>query len=308
MDKDGFELFKYSARSNMLDWIKNLLIVEYAEVVEVFDVNTVKVRLLVQEGQVNNVFTVRLIWPGSSKLVEETVQPQEHDSVLLLFLRSHDDLMFLDSEARSKIDPDGVSTLQNVNDSMNRYSMFSGVGILAKTSNTRAPSSVHYGQDDSGPYVDSQTAARVMQAFKSAVSLVFDSPRIDAETPGPDAPITLLFGRQSPVSIEFRNALHIKTSGPESAIVMDLEGDLDVDTQGDVDIEGAEGSVFYIKKIGAKDVAREGDDVRVDDGTDSANIEALQAVCSIFGIPFNSDTQGLKGKITSGSGRLKIGD
>ena len=303
MDIDAFELFKHSARGNMLDWIKNLLIIEYGEIIQVVDVNTVKAKLLVQEGQISKVYIVRIIHVGSSRLVEDTVQPQVGDQVLLLFLRSHDDLMFLDPVARAAKDPDGVSTINNASGDMNRYNMFSGVGILAGIAKTRAPIQKHVGVDADGAYIAQQIGARVMSAFKEAVTLVFDSPRVDAETHGPEAAIKLLFGRQSPVSLEHRSSVNVKMSGPNSALVIDTDADIDVRSQADVDVE-LDGT-FYVGKTGSKQVARNGDDAQVTDTTDPANMAGLEAVCSIFGIPFAGP---LKGKITSGSSKLKAGD
>ena len=308
MDKDAFDLHKHSSRGNMLEWIKNLLIVDYAEVIEVIDINTVTVQLLVQNGQINNVYQVRLLHVGSSKLVEDTVQPQLHDQVLLLFLRSHDDLMFLDSEARAALDPGHISTINKVDGTMNRYNMFSGVGILAKTANERAAIVRHTGVDSDGAFINEQIGAKITTAFKMAVSYVFDSPKTDAGVDPPSAPFDVFFGRQVPVSVEHRAPVTLKLDtnsdiGLTSKSGLDAEFHEDVKLASDADLD-LEGNTIELIKTGASPAARKDDTIEITIITDPTNLAALTAVCSIFGISF---TPPLTGSISSGSGKVKIG-
>ena len=296
MDKDAVELLKRDSRNNLLEWVKNLLIIEYAEVVNVIDVNTVQVQLLVQPGEISKAYTVRLISFGNTKLKEEIVQPQKHDQVVLLFFRSHNDLMFMDSEARAAVDPDGKSTIQD--SGANRYNMFSGVGILASTAKARASSSAYYGIDADGPFISEQTAAKVMKAFKNAVSLVFDSPTVGAEEESPTAPFNALFGEKVPVHVEHRAPVTIDN---KSTFDMEVQGTVKIASQDELDLEGA---TVEIVKDGSLPAARQDDIIQVTIETDADNLTALSAVCSIFGLAF---TAPLVGKITGGSSKVKIG-
>lgn len=204
MDKNAFDIHKNNASSNNLDWIKNLFIVEYGEVETVFDANTVRAKLLVQRDQVPKLYTVRLLGVGSSRLVESTVQPQKHDHVLLLFLRSYDDRIFMDPDVRERNTGDSAV---RADANTARYSMFSGVGILASTAKGRAPIATHYGQDAEGAYVNHQSKARIMAAFKDKVSAIFDVPKASAGDTPADRPVRVLFGRHSPLSLEHRAAV-----------------------------------------------------------------------------------------------------
>lgn len=200
MDTDAFELFKHTNLDSVLSWMKNMLILEYAVVTKVIDSNTVRVKLLIQNANTPKVFTVRLLNIGSSRLIEETVQPQVYDQVLLLFLRSYDEELMLDPELREAAT--GDSALHR--ESTDSYNLFTGVGILASPSRNRAPTKIHYGLDATGPYINAETSAKIMAAFKAAMSLVFDVPAADEGDTPDDAPLNMLFGRQVPVNLEHR--------------------------------------------------------------------------------------------------------
>jgi len=204
MDKDAFEVFKNLKSDNDLRWLKDMLIVEYGVIETVFDANTVRARILVQADTAPKLYTVRLLKANSSRLREEVVQPQVHDQVLLLFIRTHHDDMFLDPEERARVN-NGNPTVRT--EEVSRYTMYSGVGILAATAKNRAPTITHYGEDSSGPYTTHQTRARVSAAFKRMVSLVFDVPKANSGDTPADQPVNVLFGRHSPFKVEHRAAV-----------------------------------------------------------------------------------------------------
>jgi hypothetical protein len=238
MDNDAFEIFKNDKNTNEIEWIKQLLFIEYAEVYEVYDANTVKARLLVRSAEQDAYFIVRLLSTGSSKLKEEVVQPKEHDQVLLLFLRSHNDLMFLDPESRAEKNG-GDSVVQDC--MPNSYNVFSGVGILAATAKNRSPTMMHYGEDTDGSYIDYKTKARFMAAFKDTLSLVFDVPKPSASAEPGDARISVLFGRHSPLSIEHRAAVEAKLTEDSSFNAKFEDGAA-------VAVESADGAILTFDK------------------------------------------------------------
>jgi hypothetical protein len=211
MDKDAHEINKNSSTDNIIDWVKNLMLIEYAEVIKVFDVNTVKVQLLVKHDFAPKTFTVRLLHIGASALHESVTMPQEHDQVLLLFFRSYDDLMFQDPAARAAASDVEDATI--VTDSADRYNEFSGVGILARTARGNVPTTLaQYTDPTNGPTIDFQTNATLMAAFKKAVALVFDTQAgAVGSTPSPES-VNVIFGKQSPLNIEQRGGAVVEAA------------------------------------------------------------------------------------------------
>jgi hypothetical protein len=228
MDSDAFEVHKQNSEDNTLAWVRSLLITDYGEVVRVIDTNTVTVRPLVQHGPLSTLYTVRLLDVGSSKLVEKSVQPKEHDQVLILFLRMHNEDMFFDPEERAANDPNGRSTI--IDDKADSYNMFSGIGILAATAKARAATTIRYGEDSVGAFINFQTKARLMAAFKDAVSVVFDVPVGEGGAEPDDAPLSLLLGKHVPLGAELRAPVDIAAS-VDAPVSMELAAGLSVDAK-----------------------------------------------------------------------------
>ena len=225
MSKTAFEVIQNNVKDNQRDWLKNMLYIEYGRIVKIVDSTTVRVQLLVQTSKEPRTFLVRLLEIGSSLLVEESVQPSLNDTVLLLFLRSSHPSMFNSPQDRKERDEEETLYIER----QDGYNSFSGVGILAQTARNRAPTVRHYGIDAEGPYMTEKTSARLMKAFKAAVSAVFDVPANQDGTAGPDAPVVVAFGESSPLEI---------TS--ERGADLSFEGQVNVSSKAGVLIEVAE--------------------------------------------------------------------
>jgi len=209
MERTAFDILKNGEQDNKIDWLKNMLFVEYARITKVIDSTVVRAQPVAQVSRSARSFVVKLLNVGSSSIREEIVQPQMNDLVLLLFLRSYNPKMY-DSPEDRKEAKESETIKQKAPDG---YSSFSGVGILAQQARNRAPTVAHYGKDSTGPYIDEKTSARFMKAFKAAVSVAFDVPAVDASTPGPDAPVSLTFGASSPLDIESERGADVAFDG-----------------------------------------------------------------------------------------------
>lgn len=208
MERTAFDILKNGPEDNKLDWLKNMLFIEYARVSKVIDSTTVRAQPVVQTSSSVRSFVVKILNIGSSSIREEIVQPQVNDLVLLLFLRTYNPKMYDAPEDRA--DSENEILRQTSTDG---YSSFSGVGILAQQTRNRAPTASYYGKDSAGPYIDEKTSARFMKAFKAAVAIAFDVPAVDASTPGPDAPVSLTFGASSPLDIESERGADVAFDG-----------------------------------------------------------------------------------------------
>lgn len=193
MDKSILELRRSSARENAVSWLKNTSFIEYARVIKVYDVNTVRVQLVVQDSLSPRVYNVRLLHEASI-VREDTVMPQVNDLVLLLFLRACNDDMFLDPAVRKKKTGDETIYDQDCHN----YNMFSGVGILLATARGQAYIRSSSGLDADGAFLDEVTNARLTKAFQRSVAMLFDAPYGS----GLDAPVDVTFGARSPLTTE----------------------------------------------------------------------------------------------------------
>lgn len=217
MNKSSFDLHKNSSYDNELDWLKHQTFIEYGHIVKVYDVNTVKVELDIQSDISVRTYNVRLLHMGS-KVREETIHPVLHDHVLLLFLRQHNDRMFLDVDERIAKDSSAII----YDEDCNNYNMFSGVGILLKTSDGRSFITTDSGVGEDGAYVNDVFQAKLSQAFQRAVSVVFDSPLTDPSATPEEAPVSVTFGKRSPLTVEHRAAI-TQTIGVDHAESGDTE-------------------------------------------------------------------------------------
>ena len=225
MNKSSFDLHKNTRLDNDLDWLKHQTFVEYGHVVKIYDVNTVQVELDVQSDMSVRVYNVRLMHIGS-KVREETTHPVLNDHVLLLFLRQHDDKMFLDVDERVARDKSAVI----YNEDCNNYNMFSGIGVLLKTSDGRSFITSDAGVGEDGAYLNESYAAKITQSFRRAVSLIFDSPLEDPSATPEDAPVSIAFGKRSPLTVEHRAAV-TKTIGVDHAESGDTEFEAPVNVE-----------------------------------------------------------------------------
>jgi hypothetical protein len=203
MDKDAHELYKNRSSDNAMDWVKNLLIVEYGVITKVFDANTVRAQLMVRRDFAPKSFIVRILRVDATALVETVVMPQVNDQVLLLFFRSYDDFM-LQNPAALAADNDAEDPTIVTNNAA-RYNAFSGVGILARTARGTVPTTVaHYSDADVGPVMDFQSNAVFMAALRNAVSIVFDSQAGAAGSTQVSKPVNVTLGKKSPLNFEQR--------------------------------------------------------------------------------------------------------
>lgn len=217
MNKSSFDIHKNTRLDNDLDWLKHQMFIEYGYITKVYDANTVEVELDVQSDISVRTYNVRLLYLGS-KVREETTRPVLHDHVLLLFLRQHNDAMFFDVDERIK--RSGSATIYDEN--CNNYNMFSGIGVLLKTTDGRSFITSDAGVGEDGAYLNEVFAAKVAQAFQRAVSVVFDSPLTDPAATPEDAPVDITFGKRSPLTVEHRAAV-TKTIGVDHAESGDTE-------------------------------------------------------------------------------------
>lgn len=202
MDKSALELHKNTGGVNEMDWVKNLLVAEYGDIVQVIDVNTVRVRRVVQDSSAAKYYTVRLLHTSSMAL-EESIEPQKGDQVLLLFLRAHNDSMFLSAADRKKL----LGSEVIYDRDCNNFSMFSGVGLLAATAKGRAATIRSHSIGDDGPRVDEKTLARVRKIFNKAVSVAFDVPMTSASDDPDDEAVNVFFGPHSPLKVSSNGAI-----------------------------------------------------------------------------------------------------
>lgn len=217
MNKSSFDIHKNTRLDNDLDWLKHQMFIEYGHITKVYDVNTVEVTLDVECDISSRVYNVRLLHLGS-KIKEGTINPVLNDHVLLLFLRQHNDAMFSDVDER--IERTGSATIYDEN--CNNYNMFSGIGVLLKTSDGRSFITSDAGVGEDGAYLNEAFAAKVTKAFQRAVSMVFDSPLEDPSATPEDAPVDITFGKRSPLTVEHRAAV-TKTIGVDHAESGDTE-------------------------------------------------------------------------------------
>ena len=195
MDIDAFELHKNTGGVNDLDWQKAAGYVEYGFIDTVVSADTVVVTRGVQDSVTPKKYVVRLLGLGGS-ILEESIQPQKNDRVLLLFLHAHNDEALLPPEDRKETG--GVVLDRNAKS----YTMFTGIGILAKMFDGRSAITRTYGKDADGAYAEERVNARVRKLFNKAFSVAFDAIQ---ETDGatiPDGPIDVYFGPHSPLNTE----------------------------------------------------------------------------------------------------------
>ena len=185
MDKSAFELYKNNARTNTASRLHNTPLIEYARVIEVIDVKTVRAETVVRTSSLREVFTVNLL-SLSSALLEVSDYPKLGDTVLLLFVRRYSPLMFMNETVH---DPDAAG-----------YNRFSGVGILMSTVKNKAKTLISCYEDGDGKAVaEINSEAEVYGAFTNLVTLEFCRASFDSSD---EALISILFGEGRPFTVK----------------------------------------------------------------------------------------------------------
>lgn len=246
MNKDAHEILRSSVRDSELEWLKNMLSIDYGRVIEVHDINTVKVQLIVQPLEAPQVFNVRLLHTASA-LEESTVQPKLNDQVLLLFLRHYHSRMFDNPAYRE--DP----TLYT-SDETSSCNMFTGVGILLSTAKGSSPITRHVGEDADGVFINESVSAKLLKSFRKAVSMTFDSPVVEPGVVPDDAPVSLSFGAQSPVEVKSKNGF---TLSFDKASVVKVGDTYTLEVAGDITVKSTGGK---LKLYGTEIVDNDGTD------------------------------------------------
>lgn len=204
MDKSAFELCKNLGGVNDLDWQKEAGYVETGYVDRVITTDTVVVARSVQDAATPKLYVVRLLSLGSS-VYEENIVPKEKDQVLLLFLHAHNDEALLSPEDREK--ETGEAVLKDR--SPKNYTMFTGVGILAKVFSGRAAVTRSYSTDSDGARIDERANARVRKIFNKAFSVAFDVIKETSGDEPDDEAVDLYFGPHSPLSLGLQAATDV---------------------------------------------------------------------------------------------------
>jgi hypothetical protein len=181
MDQSAFQFLKNNAHSNTNAWLHNTLIVDYGHVTKVIDLQTVVVETVVQTSLSVERFTVSLL-SLSSALLEISDEPKIGDTVLLLFLRKHDPLMFISETVKNAYAAG--------------YNRFSGVGILMSTAKRTAHTILSVYDNDGKPVVDLRSDAEAVAAFNNSLTVNFCRAVYDGED---EQLITLLFGSGRPL-------------------------------------------------------------------------------------------------------------
>ena len=232
MTKSAFEINKGGERTNADAWLKETPIVAHGYIVEVIDMNTVRVQQTVQKSTTPDIYTVKLLSFGSG-LKEDVVMPKINDTVLLLFLQRYDAAMFEDvlfRKASTKL-----SYIEN--EDPHSYDKFSGIGVLAKLVTGRATDVTTYDSDASGSTIFRRVYAKVGQVFNKAFSLVFDSVQTSASGTPAEEPVSVSFGAASPLSITSKSGVSI--SFKKGALIETEEG-YTLNATGDIAITGSE--------------------------------------------------------------------
>ena len=222
MDLSAFELTKHNERTNTISRIHETPIVKYGRIIKVIDIQTVVVEGVVRVSLDREIYTVTLL-SLSSALMETNVWPKVGDTVLLLFLQRHDPRMFCDGMVENA-DATG-------------YNHFSGVGILMSTVKDMASTSIHYRENENGPFIGIKSGALVSGTFTSNVALLFCQAVAES---GDEALISLVFGDKRPLQITLREESDI-TVESKSGLITSFEEDISVKTEKKLAIEGGDG-------------------------------------------------------------------
>jgi hypothetical protein len=182
MDKSAFQLFKNTDRSNTNAWLHNVPIVDFGRVIKVIDIQTVIVEAVIQTSLSKETYTVTLL-NLSSNLLEISDEPKIGDTVLLLFLRKHNPLMFM------------AETIDDQN--ATGYNKFSGVGILMSAAKKAAHTVISCYDDDGKPVTDVTSDAEVYGTLSNLMTVEFCRAVFDSED---EQVISLVFGAGRPLA------------------------------------------------------------------------------------------------------------
>ena len=185
MDMSAFQLFKHNNRTNINSHIHNTLIIQYARIIKVIDIQTVIAETVIQTSLSREVYTVTLL-NLSSALLEINAYPKLGDTVLLLFLQRYDPRMFIER------------TVNNPN--ATGYNRFSGVGVLMSTVKNTAQTIINFYEDNGKPVAEINSAAELYATFNNLAMITFCRAVMDSED---EQLITLCFGQGRPFVEQF---------------------------------------------------------------------------------------------------------
>jgi hypothetical protein len=203
VDKSAFQIFKNTDRANTNAWLHNVPIIDFGRVIEVIDIQTVVVEAVVQTSLSKEAYTVTLL-NLSSNLLEISDEPKLGDTVLLLFLRKHNPLMFM---TKTIDDPNAAG-----------YNKFSGVGILMSAVKKAAHTVISCYDDDDKPVTDVTSDAEIYGTFNNLMTVEFCRAVFDSED---EQSVSLVFGAGRPFA-----AKHLARVEREHGFWKDLENEL----------------------------------------------------------------------------------
>jgi hypothetical protein len=180
VDKSAFQLFKNTGRTNTNEWLHSVPLIDFGRVIKVIDMQTVVVEAIVQTSLSKETYTVTLL-NFSSALLELSDEPKLGDTVLLLFLRKHHPLMFMD----------GIINDTNAAG----YNEFSGVGILMAAAKKAARTVISCYDDAGKPVTDITSDAELYGTFNNLMTVEFCRTVFDS---GDERIISLVFGAGRP--------------------------------------------------------------------------------------------------------------
>ena len=185
MDLSAFQLFKNNKRTNDNSRIYDTLIIQYARVIKVIDIQTVVAEAVIQTSLSREVYTVSLL-NLSSALLEINAYPKLGDTVLLLFLQRHDPRMFIEK------------TVNNPN--ATGYNRFSGVGVLMSTVKNIAQTIISFYEDNGIPIAGINSEAEIHAVLNNTAVITFCRAVMDSED---EQLITMCFGQGRPFMQRF---------------------------------------------------------------------------------------------------------
>jgi hypothetical protein len=187
---DYFESAKGSMESAFVNMMKRMKIVSYGVVLEVIDVQTVRVAETVRTGVSERSYFATVLTP-SSTLFESVTAPQPGDLVLLLFPQKWNPAMFgLHREPLDAVVYD---------EKAEGYNSGAAVAVLLSPPKGHSSVTARFGGTPEAPEMTLAVLAEVYARFGKAVSAFFDGED--------EAPISLLLGKSRPLLTDYRGTV-----------------------------------------------------------------------------------------------------